>query len=451
MTTNKILIVDDEKPIRFVFSEYLKKTGFIPLEASNGRQAAEVFQKESPSAVILDMNMPGMNGIETMQELKKIDPDVPIIIVTAYGDIPTAVDAIKLGAYDFLSKPPDFDRLLLMLKKAVERLELEKAVKRLNNGVEMSLEWMLGKSESMKSVIKQVRQVAWSDFSIIIQGETGTGKSFVANVIHNMSKRANGPFITVDIGAIPETLIESELFGHEKGAFTGADKKKHGFFEAANKGTLLIDELQNMSLYVQSKLLKTVEEKKLFSLGTTRPTEVDVRIVGATNTDIKKAVKEGTFREDLFFRLGEFMITIPPLRDRVEDILFFAQKFYRDTCEELGKPVKEITDEAIALLKSYSWPGNIRELKNVMRRSVLLSEDGIIKREHIDFLSDAMHEDKDLLSQLKEQGLTLRAAERIAIKHALQLAHGNKTKASASLQIDYKTLLKKIKEYGLAF
>ncbi len=449
MDTNKILIVDDEKPIRFVFSEYLKKADFISLEASNGREAIELFQREYPSAVILDMNMPGMSGMDIMLELKKIEPDVPIIIVTAYGDIPTAVDAIKQGAYDFLTKPPDFERLIITIKKAVERFELEKAVKRLNDGVEMSLEWLLGKSESIKAIIKQIRQVAWSDFSIIIQGETGTGKSFVANIIHNMSKRAKGPFITVDVGAIPETLIESELFGHEKGAFTGANRKKQGFFEAAHKGTLFIDELQNMSTYVQSKLLKAVEEKRLFALGTTKPTEVDVRIIGATNTDIKKAVKEGRFREDLFFRLGEFMITIPPLRDRVDDILFFAQKFYRDTCEELGKPVGEITDEVIALLKGYSWPGNIRELKNVMRRAVLLSEDGIIRREHIDFLSESMHEDKDVLSQFKQHGLTLRAAERIAIKHALQIAHGNKTKAAATLQIDYKTLLKKIKEYGL--
>lgn len=449
MTIKKILIVDDEKPIRFVLSEYLKRMDFIPLEASNGMKALEIFQRETPSAVILDLNMPGMNGVETMQKLKKIDPDIPVIIVTAFGDIPTAVDAIKLGAYDFLTKPPDFDRLLLTIKKAVERLELERAVKRLDSGVEMSLEWMLGKSEAMKTVIKQVRQVAWSDFSVIIQGETGTGKSFVANIIHNMSKRANGPFIAVDIGAIPETLIESELFGHEKGAFTGADKKKLGFFEAANKGTLLIDELQNMSVYVQSKLLKTVEEKRLFALGTTRPTEIDVRIIGATNTDIKKAVKEGKFREDLFFRLGEFMITIPPLRERVEDILFFAQKFYKDTCEELGKPIKEISDEAIALLKGYSWPGNIRELKNVMRRSVLLCDDNVIKREHIDLFSDTMREDRDFLSKFKDQGLSLRDAERIAIQHALKLTGGNKTKASVMLQVDYKTLLKKIKEYGL--
>ena len=205
--------------------------------------------------------MGDMDGITTMKELKKINPDIPIIMITAFGDIPTAVDAIKLGAYDFLAKPPDFDRLILTLKRAIERYQLEKDVKRLNTGVDSSLEWLLGKSKVIKDVIKQIRQVAWSDFSVIIQGETGTGKSFIANIIHNVSKRADGPFIIVDMGVIPETLIESELFGHEKGAFTGADKKKKGLFEIANKGTILIDELQNISPYVQSKLLRVVEEK----------------------------------------------------------------------------------------------------------------------------------------------------------------------------------------------
>lgn len=447
---NKVLIVDDEQPVRFVLSEFLRNNEFIPLEASSGREAVDVFAKERPAAVLLDLKMGDMDGIQTMHELKKIEPDIPIIMVTAFGDIPTVVDVIKLGAYDFLVKPPDFDRLILILKRAIERLDLEKAVKRLDAGVETSLEWLLGKSNAMRDVIKQIRQVAWSDFSVIIQGETGTGKSFIANIIHNMSKRAKGPFVTVDLGAIPETLVESELFGHERGAFTGADKKKKGFFEIANKGTLLIDELQNITPFVQSKLLRVVEEKKLFPLGSTQPVESDVRIIGATNTDIKKAVRDGKFREDLFFRLGEFMITIPPLRERVEDIPFFIQKFYRDTCEELEKPVREISEDVMSLLKHYPWPGNIRELKNVIRRSVLLSDDGNIRKEHIDFLTVDIREREEIfLSSHKGHALTLRDAERMAIKQVMELTGGNKARAAGILQIDYKTLLKKIKEYEI--
>ncbi len=449
---NKVLIVDDEKAIRFVLSEFLKDNDFLTIEASNGKEAIEVIKKQMPDAVLLDMKMGDMDGITTMKELKKINPDIPIIMITAFGDIPTAVDAIKLGAYDFLAKPPDFDRLILTLKRAIERYQLEKDVKRLNTGVDSSLEWLLGKSKVIKDVIKQIRQVAWSDFSVIIQGETGTGKSFIANIIHNMSKRADGPFIIVDMGVIPETLIESELFGHEKGAFTGADKKKKGLFEIANKGTILIDELQNISPYVQSKLLRVVEEKRLYSLGSTQPTEIDVRIIGATNTDIKKAVKDGKFREDLFFRLGEFMITIPPLRERKEDIPFLAQKFYRDTCEELSKPIKEISDDVYNVLMGYSWPGNIRELKNVIRRAVLLSDDGYIKTEHINFITIDTNDKSEVFeSPFKEQhALTLKDAEKIIIKQVLDLTGGNKSKAASILQIDYKTLLKKIKEYNIS-
>ncbi len=449
---NKVLIVDDEKAIRFVLTEFLKDNDFLTIEASNGKEAIEVIKKQMPDAVLLDMKMGDMDGITTMKELKKINPDIPIIMITAFGDIPTAVDAIKLGAYDFLAKPPDFDRLILTLKRAIERYQLEKDVKRLNTGVDSSLEWLLGKSKVIKDVIKQIRQVAWSDFSVIIQGETGTGKSFIANIIHNMSKRADGPFIIVDMGVIPETLIESELFGHEKGAFTGADKKKKGLFEIANKGTILIDELQNISPYVQSKLLRVVEEKRLYSLGSTQPTEIDVRIIGATNTDIKKAVKDGKFREDLFFRLGEFMITIPPLRERKEDIPFLAQKFYRDTCEELSKPIKEISDDVYNVLMGYSWPGNIRELKNVIRRAVLLSDDGYIKTEHINFITIDTNDKSEVFeSPFKEQhALTLKDAEKIIIKQVLDLTGGNKSKAASILQIDYKTLLKKIKEYNIS-
>lgn len=248
---NKILVVDDDGVIRLSLCEILRNNGFLSLDASTGKEAIELFKKEAPEAVLLDLKLPGMDGIEVLQEFKKIDPDIPIIIITAYNDIEIAVEAIKSGAYDFIMKPPKFDRLIFTLKRAIEKLELKQTVKNLNTAFEVSLEWLLGKSDAIRNIIKQIHQVANSDFSVIIQGETGTGKTTVARAIHNLSKRTRYPFVVVDVSTIPETLIESELFGFQKGAFTGADKDKKGFFESANKGTLLIDEVQNMSLNMQ--------------------------------------------------------------------------------------------------------------------------------------------------------------------------------------------------------
>ena len=449
---NKVLIVDDDDVIRQLFTDILNENGFSTMAASNGQDAIGLFREQRPVAVTLDLKMPAMDGIETMLELKKIDPDIPVIIVTAFGDIPTAVESIKLGAYDFIVKPAKIDRLLFTLQRAIKRLELERSVKRLNSAVDTSLEWSLGWSEGMKKIIGQVKQVAWSDFSIIIQGETGTGKTFIARTIHNLSKRADKPFITVDISVIPETLVESELFGYEKGAFTGADKKRTGFFEIANGGTILIDEMENMSPYVQSKLLSVAEEKRIYPLGSSRPVDVDVRIIAATNTDIRKNVIEKKFREDLFYRLGEFIITLPALRERVQDIPFLAQKFLSEAGEELNKNMREISEEAVNLLMKYQWRGNVRELKNVIRRAVLLSEDSAIRPEHLQFLLEerADYESASPMRPLKELSASAsRDVEAKAIRQALTLTKGNKTKAALMLRVDYKTLLTKIKEYSI--
>ncbi len=450
---NKILIVDDDKMVRLAISENLKDKGFSLMEASSGREAIKLLQKEKPISVILDLNMPEMDGLETLKALKKIDPDIPIIINTAHGDIPTAVEAIKLGAFEFITKPPDYDKLTLTLNRAAEKLALDKKVQRLSNEIETSLEYLLGKSDSMKKVIQQIHQIAYSDFSLILQGETGTGKSFIARAIHNLSKRANGPFVSVDIGTLPETLIESELFGYEKGAFTGAEKKKKGYFEIADKGTILIDELQNLSPYVQSKLLKAVEEKSIIPLGSTLPFKTDVRIIGATNTDIIKSVNENkNFREDLFYRLSEFMIYLPPLRERTEDIQFFADKFFRETAEDLDKQIQAISEKAMTLLINYSWPGNIRELKNVIRRAVLLSEENIIGPENIEFLIREEHsvpERRTASIPDNLPALSLADAEKVTIQKALAITNNNKTKAASILKIDYTTLLRKIKQYNI--
>lgn len=446
----KIYLIDDDRAIRLVLSAILKKSDYLPVEVSNGIEAVKLFKKELPAAVLLDVKMPEMDGIEILRQLKNIDPDVPIIIVTGYADIPTAVKAIKLGAYDFLSKPPHVEKLILTIERAIENYELHKTFINLENTVDNSLEWLFGKSTAIKEVIHQVRQIAPSDFSVIIQGETGTGKSVLAQTIHNLSKRAKGPFQSIDVGVISENLIESELFGHEKGSFTGADRKKIGFFEIASGGTLFIDELENMPLSLQSKLLRAVEEKRIYAVGSTKPVDIDVRIIAATNSDIKQAVRNKQFREDLFFRLSEFIITVPKLKDRSEDIPFLAKKFFTKAAIDLNRQVSEIDDDALSLLQDYTWPGNIRELKNVVRRAVLMSGDGIIKPGDLQFLADERHDSHATLRPLREVTAgVIREAEKNAILQALKATNGNKTKAASVLEIDYKTLLTKIKEYEL--
>jgi transcriptional regulator with PAS, ATPase and Fis domain len=314
------------------------------------------------------------------------------------------------------------------------------------------MEYMLGSSESVKKIVSQITQVASSDFSIIIQGETGSGKSIVAALIHSLSKRHKRPFVTVDIGAIAETLVESELFGHGKGAFTGADKNTRGYFEMANNGTVFLDELQNMTLGMQSKLLGAVEQGKICPVGKTEPVDIDIRIISATNADLRELVKEKKFREDLFFRLSEFVIKLPPLRERIDDIPSFATRFCIEACSELNRPVVELSEEVINLLVRHDWPGNVRELKNVIRRAVLLCEGKTMLPEHVDFLTDGSFEYGE-----HAPGLTLREisstaageAEKAAIKRVLELTKGNKSRAASILHVNYKTLLSKIKQYSI--
>lgn len=443
-----ILLVDDERLVRSVMADMLNKNGIRVSEASSGAKAVDLFGGQSFDAVLLDMIMPDMDGIATIKELKKINPDVPIIIVTGYSDVATAVEAIKLGAYDYVEKPVDENRIVLTIKRATEKKRMETTIRELGTAIENSLEWSLGESMAMKGVIGSVNKVAATDFSIVIEGETGTGKSTIARIIHNLSSRAKQPFVTVDMGLVPETLVESELFGHERGAFTGADRKKMGFFEAANGGTIFIDEMENMSPFVQSKLLRVVESRFVHPLGSTRPVEIDVRIIAATNKDIRRNVSLKEFREDLFFRLGEFFIKVPPLRERHEDIPFFADKFLLEAAGELKKQAREISTEAMTILMSYSWPGNVRELKNVIRRAVLLCESDTIAPGDINFLIGGNNEQaggnaiplKDIVSRVEAE----------AIANALKISGNNKTKAASLLQIDQKTLRTKMKEYNLA-
>lgn len=447
---SKILIVDDEEKIRRNFSEILNIEGFTTIEASNGPSALESVRKEDPSTILLDLNMPGMNGLEVLRELGKIDQNIPVIIVTAHGDIPSAVEAMKDGAYDFIMKPPDIERLILIIKKAIEKCSMAKKVQELYRAFHSSLQVTLGKSNAIREIIEQLQPIATSDYSVIIQGETGTGKTFLANVIHNLSKRANMPFVKVSIGSIPETLVESELFGHEKGAFTGAGRTKKGYFEAAEGGTLFIDDMDNISPFVQGKMLSVIEDKKIYHLGSTKPLDVDIRIISASNKDIKNFVQNGKFRDDLFFRLSEFIIILPPLRERSEDILSFSKKFLAEVSSELGKSVRKIQDEAMEILVKYSWPGNLRELRNVIKKAVLFADAGFIRPEHVRFIlqNDSKEADNNVHTVLPLKQAA-KEAERKAIINALELTGGNKTKAAKLLNITYRSLLFKIKEFGV--
>ena len=445
---DKVLLVDDEKDLRAIVRQVLKEEGFSVIEAEDGLQAVRLFRREPPDVVLLDLNMPHMDGLDAMRELRRMGPGVPIIILTAHGDIPTAVDAIKNGVYDFMVKPPEFDRLVLTLRRAIETRRLEKEVVKAQTALESSLEHQLGKSDAMKTVIKQVNQVAGTEYSVVIQGETGTGKSVVATAIHSLSGRSERPFVSVDIGLIPDLLVESELFGYKKGAFTGAEKEKSGYFESAHGGTIFLDELENMSAHVQAKLLSVIEKKKIYPLGGTGEVDVDIRIIAATNRDIRESVEKKEFREDLYYRLGEFIVSLPPLRERVEDIPFFARKFLFDAASELNKQIREISGDALGTLIKHPWPGNLRELKNMMRRAALHTEGDVIGRSCIEALMSQKCRDRVTypVMSVKE---AVKDLEKRMIVEALARTEGNKTKAAEMLELSYATLFAKIKEFGI--
>ena len=445
---DKILIAEDEKMTRLTLSRLLEKEGLRVVEALDGSQAVALFRSERPAVVILDLMMPVMSGMEVIRVLKEIDPSVPVIIATSSGDISTAVETMKLGAYDFLVKPVNPGKLAMTVRRALEKRKLERELTRLHTSENASLERFAGKTPAMRRIAEQLKQVAATDFSVIIQGETGTGKTLLAKILHNMSGRADKEFVKMDLGSMPETIIESEMFGYEKGAFTGAVQTQKGFFETADGGTAFLDDLENVSPTVQSKLLSVVESREVCRLGGRKTIGLDIRIIAAANTDIQKSVREGKFREDLFFRLGEFIINLPPLRERTEDIPFFINKFREEAASELKSPVKSMTSQAMDRLMRYPWPGNFREMKNVVRRTVLLAGGAEISLEHVAFVLGS-HEGS------MEGGpvLPLRDAvgdvEKKYIKRALETTKGNKAKAAEILQIDVKTLRTKMNEHGI--
>ena len=455
----KILVVDDEPDIRSLLGECLVVAGFETVEAGDGDEAVAAVQTERPSVILLDVNMPRQGGMEVLPELKRIAPDVPVIMCTARMDVPTAVRAMQLGAYDYLTKPFDPELLVLTVKRACERQELVARIDLLKSqGEGMSLVERMGSSRAIESVIQQVAKVARSSFTVLIQGETGTGKELVARAIHNQSPRRGKPFVAVDCGAIPETLVESELFGYERGAFTGATRRKEGRLQAAADGTVFLDEIGNLPLPMQAKLLRVLEERQVTLLGATRPVSVDARIIAASNVNVEDEIQAGRFRADLFYRLNEFGISLPALRDRREDIAHLARRFLDEVSMELRRPVHGITDETMELLSRYDWPGNVRELKNVIRKAALLATDEVTP-EFLPALGASRGARRPPaaapaaggdLSLREVADVALADAERRAIREAMEAAKGNKSQAARLLRTDYSTLHAKMKRYGIS-
>ncbi len=454
MVQPKILIIDDEKFITWSLQQHLQKEGYEVFTADTGESGLEVFKEEVPDIVLLDIHLPGISGLETLESIRKLNKDSIVVIVTAHGDIVTAVNAIKLGAYDFLEKPFDLNRISVLIKKALETMTLKREVSYLREEqhVKYSFENVVGSSKAIKDVAALAKRVAESDASIIlIQGESGTGKNLIARVIHYNSSRAAEPFVEVTATALPETLIESELFGYEKGAFTDAKIAKKGLFEVAGGGTIYLDEIGDIKPSTQAKLLRVIEEKIFKRVGGLKDISVNVRIIAATNKDLANAVKEGTFRSDLYYRLKVIPIIMPPLRERKEDVIPLAMYYIDRFNKEFKKNVKDISPDAEALLINYPWYGNARELRNVIERICILENTDVIYPEHIpseivDYAG--IITDRSVFS-MPQEGLSLKNVERDLIVQALQKVNGNQTRAAKLLGITRDALRYKMQKFGL--
>jgi two-component system, NtrC family, response regulator AtoC len=438
----RILVVDDEPAVRDALGDWLREDGYEVGTAASGYEAVDMVKERDWNIMLLDLKMPGMDGLEAMQQVKKISPEIEIIMVTAYATVDTAVEAMRVGAYDYLVKPVDPEELELQIKKIVshQNLVLENIL--LKQKIEEEFEEeIVGKSEAMQRVYEFITMVAPTDSTVLITGESGTGKELVARAIHANSQRAYMPMIAVSCGALPETLLESELFGYEKGAFTGAEHMKKGRFELANGGTLFLDEIGEISPKTQVDLLRVLQNRELHRLGGKELIKVDVRIIAATNRDLKKAIAESRFREDLFYRLNVLHIELPPIRERKEDVSLLADHFIRKFAAEMNKDRKKISPEALKQLSEYSWPGNVRELENVIERALVIGQGTEIMAGDLPFFTPETKPQK-LPRSLKE-------LERIHILHVLEENDWNISLTARELEIDRQTLYNKIQKYGL--
>lgn len=458
MNGKTLLIVDDEKLIRWSLEKQLHSEGYDVFTAATGHEVMEVIGRKTPDLVFLDVKLPDLNGIDLLKQIKEIDNDIVVIMITAFQEVETAVNAIKLGAYDYISKPLEMEKIKKIVKEALEKVSLQKEVTYLRELRQKTFghEKIIGRSLQMLKVFDLIKKMAPTDATVLVTGESGTGKDLVAREIHQQSPRCDGPFIDVNCAAVPETLLENELFGHEKGAYTDAREQKKGLFELAKGGTIFLDEIGDMALSMQSKILKVSENKRFRRVGGSKELEIDVRIVTATNKDLLQLVKDGRFREDLYWRLKVVVIELSPLRERKDDIPLLTDFFIQRFNKEYKSKCQGITKEALKYLMVYDWPGNLRELRNIIERCVILCGQGEIR---VDLLPPEIcqpwqGENPDrilnlLNLNLPPEGISLELVEKQLIKKALTMAMGNQTRAARLLKISRDTLRYRLEKFKL--
>ena len=439
----RILVVDDEWAMQEALRDWLKEDGYEVGLASSGEEAIVQAKQENWEVILLDLKMPGMDGLEALKRLKEVNPEAEILMMTAYATVDTAVQAMKEGAFDYLVKPFDPDEVEMQIKKIVQHkdLVLENLLLRKTLEEKFQYDEIIGKSDAMQEIFGMISRVAPTDSTVLITGESGTGKELIAQAIHANSERSYMPFIAVSCGALPDALLESELFGYEKGAFTGATHAKRGRFEMADGGTLFLDEIGDISLKTQVGLLRVLQQKEITRLGSEQTTKVDVRILAATNRDLKQAIQEKRFREDLYYRLNVISIHIPPLRERTEDIPLLVETFIRKFCAEMNKEEKKVGLSALKLLMDYDWPGNVRELENVIERALVIGQGREILPDDLPFSRSVLRP--------TELPKSLKLMEKIHIERILKENDWNISKAARELEIDRQTLYNKMQKYEI--
>lgn len=458
----KIVAIDDEPEICWLMTRILEEEGHLPLVADNGPEGLALIRREHPDLVFLDLRLPGMDGLEVLRQIREFDQDLMVIILSAFESFEAAVQSMKLGSYDFLTKPINVEEMRITLKNALRTKRLLSEVSHLKRRMAQNEEasQLIGTCPAMQQLLKQIELVSRHNISVLILGESGTGKELVARAVHYRSSRREEPLVCIDCSTIPENLIESELFGFERGAFTGAGERKIGRLEMAHRGTLFLDEIGNMSPALQVKLLRVIQERTLVRLGGKTPIPIDIRLITATNQDLRQSIMTGAFREDLYYRLNEYVLDLPPLRERGEDIRLLAKFFLDKFNQEFNKAVRGLSPAALASMEAYAWPGNVRELQAVVKRAVILAADTILPEHLPEVITGGrqggrpaallIQADLNDIRPIKEVSREVVAQiEREMIQRALERSGGNKLKTARWLGIDYKTLFNKLKQYHI--
>jgi two-component system response regulator AtoC len=453
-----ILVADDDQSIRSLLTSFLESEGFGTIEATSGRDVIPAITKSRPDVVIMDLRMPGMGGLDVLDQMKRMKmDDIPVLTMTAYGTSNVAIEAIQRGAYDYVTKPFELDDLLMTVKRTIDHRDLARRVKAVDETIRDPLDKIIGNTAPMQHVYKNIGRVARTDATVLVTGESGTGKELVAGAIHFNSNRRSGPYVKVPCASLTETLLESELFGHEAGSFTSAVKTRKGRFEMADKGTIFLDEIGEMSLNTQKKLLRVLQEREFERVGSNTPIRIDTRVIAATNRSLAEEVAEGRFREDLYYRLNVIAIDLPPLRERMDDVPILVEHFLQMYRSDAPDNNPRISEEALEELMKYNWPGNVRELENTVHRSIILARDEVITPAHVVFTgapAKANGEGSDGVAAKVAAGMSLKdiviETERSAIEAALRQANGNRSQAAKQLGIYRRMLYAKMNEYGIA-